>query len=523
MNRQSVTPILLLWTLISLISFSSCAKDSDLFLDSVQEDIAQNVEDENTDGQEDPNEGEDPNDGDNPDENPDNGDPNTDDTVSTDLKAFPAAYGAGAYVTGGRGKPVYKVTNLNNGGSGSFRQAISDANSTNGGIIVFEVSGTINLTSWLTLSTNNLTIAGQTAPEGGITITGTRFRADRCNNVIMRYIRIRPTYTGEDAFEWISCHDIIVDHVSVTWGGDEAFSTRAYSGMPVYNFTIQNMIIAESKTGTLFGDSTNPSLAYDLSFHRSLFFNISHRVPNINASGRADVVNNVTWDWQSRLTFVNGNSQLNHMNNYYGGGSRNGLGSSKNTASTSYNHNIYTSGNYIDKNIFTDLSAKNESLWVEFNGGQQNAPLGANNFTDNQYSLLGAPLPVLSAPDAFVSVINDAGCSKYISDSGNVVKKWDFIDEEYLSIINQGEGAYDDYENSPETFTNESRYRDFHNSVSSTPWATRSNSFDTDDDGMADLWEISNGLNPDIDDSNGDIDGDGYTNIEEYINMVDFN
>ncbi len=516
MNKSLVTPILMLLTLVLLISLNSCTKDTDLFYESVQEDIAENVEDKDVEEPDNPDNPEEP------DENPDDTDnPNTDDTISSELKAFPTAYGAGAYVTGGRGKPVYRVTNLNNGGSGSFRQALSDANRTDGGIIVFDVSGTINLTSWLTISTSNLTIAGQTAPEGGITITGTRFRAQEASNIIMRYIRIRPTYTGEDAFEWISCHDVIVDHVSVTWGGDEAFSTRAFSGAPVYNFTIQRMIIAESKTGTLFGDSTNPSLAYDLSFHSSLFFNISHRVPNINASGRADVINNVTWDWQSRLTFVNGNSQLNHMNNYYGGGSRNGLGSQKNTASTSFSHSIYSSGNYVDKNIFTDMTAKNESLWVEFNGGRQDAPLSTNNFTNSQYSLLGAALPVLSATEAFVDVVGDAGCNRYINDSGNVVTRWDSIDAEYISIISQGEGSYDSYENSPETFTSERRYIDFHNSVSSTPWATRGNSYDTDNDGMADLWEIANGLNPNVDDSNGDADGDGYTNIEEFINMVD--
>ncbi|RDY57603.1 hypothetical protein [Flagellimonas nanhaiensis] len=507
MNKLYETSIYMLLAFVFLALLFSCEKDSDVFYETVQEEISKNNSEENTiiEGSN----GEDT--------------PNIDDTISTDLKAFPSAFGAGAYVTGGRGKPVYKVTNLNDSGSGSFRQALTDANKTDGGIIVFEVSGTIDLKSWLTISTNNLTIAGQTAPEGGITITGTRFRADRCNNVIMRYIRIRPTYTGEDTFEWISCHDIIVDHVSATWGGDEAFSTRAYTGQPVYNFTIQNMIIAESKTGSLFGDSTNPSLAWDLSFHNSLFFNISHRVPNINASGRADVINNVTWDWQARLTFVNGDSQLNHMNNYYGGGSRNSLGKSRNTASTSYSHSIYSAGNYIDKNIFTDLTAKNESLWVEFNGGQQDAPLSSDNFTNTPHDLLGAPLQVLPANEAFTKVINDAGCNKYIDDNGNVVVKWDFIDAEYLAIINQGEGSYDSYENSPETFTSERRYIDFHNSVSATPWATRNADYDKDNDGMADIWEIAYGLNPNIDDSNGDKDEDGYTNIEEFINMVDVN
>lgn len=438
-----------------------------------------------------------------------------------ELKAFPTAYGAGAYTTGGRGRAVFKVTSLENGGPGSLRQALADANAAGGGIIVFDVSGTIELTSWLTLSGENVTIAGQTAPQGGITITGTRFRAERANNFIMRYIRIRPNYTGEDAFEWISCHDVIVDHVSVTWGGDEAFSTRAYSGEPVYNFTLQRMLIAESKTGSLFGDSTNPSLARDLSFHRSLFFNISHRVPNINASGRADVINNVTWDWQARLTFVNGDSQLNHLNNFYGMGVRSSLGRSRNTASTSYNHAIYSAGNFIDKGIFSDTSVDNRTLWVEFNRGAQDAPLQAENFVAEPYPLLGAELPVLGAQAAFNDVIADVGANRYIGDDGRVVVAWDAIDDEYLAIIQGGEGAHDPYENDPETFTSEARYVDFHASVSSTPLATRPLDYDADNDGMADTWETANGLDPSVDDSALDLDGDGYTNIEEFINTVD--
>lgn len=521
MNKVFFKPKSMMWLLILSFVLNGCAKDSDIFYQSIEDEVAENVKPGETDPEDvDAPEDENPDEGQIPDE-PKGGEPNKDGTVSTELKAFPSAYGAGAFVTGGRGKPVYKVTNLNDSGSGSFRQAISNAGRTDGGIIVFDVSGTIDLKSWLTISVNNLTIAGQTAPEGGITITGTRFRADRCNNVIMRYIRIRPTYTGEDAFEWISCYNVIVDHVSVTWGGDEAISTRAYSGMPVYNFTMQRMLIAESKTGTLFGDSTNPSLAHDLSFHNSLFFNISHRVPNINATGRADVINNVTWNWQSRLTFVNGDSKLNHINNYYGTGMKSRIGDARNKAQQYNKHEIYTFGNFVDKGLF-GLSDNNRDLWDEFNRGQGGTDLGSQHFVDNAFSLLGAPLPIMSAQDAFVDVVNDSGANRYISDNGNVIVYRDFIDDEYVKVIKGGEGSYIQYENSPETFTSERRYIEFHDSVSSTPLATRDSNYDADGDGMADVWEKANGMDPTIDDSNGDVDGDGYTNIEEFINMVDF-
>src|SRR5690606_11505671 len=112
---------------------------------------------------------------------------NIEDSFETELKAFPTAYGGGAYATGGRGGKVIHVTNLNDSGPGSFRAAVTASGSR---IIVFDVSGTIHLTSLLTISQSNLTIAGQTAPQGGITIAGysTRINAD---NIIIRHIRFK--------------------------------------------------------------------------------------------------------------------------------------------------------------------------------------------------------------------------------------------------------------------------------------------------------------------------------------------
>lgn len=491
---------------------SSCSKDSDLFLDAVNEDIEQQLDEEQSGTTDETTTTPEP-----VAEDPTNV---PEDPFSSDLKAFPTAFGAGAYVTGGRGKPVYKVTNLNDSGQGSFRQAIYNARSSNGGIITFDVSGVINLESWLTIEASNVTIAGQTAPEGGITITGTRFRGQNLNNLIMRYIRIRPRYTPEDAFEFINASNVILDHVSVSWGGDETISVRGNSD----NITFQRLIVSEGKTGSLFGDSDSPEYTENLSFHSSLFFNISHRTPNVSSNGRVDVINNVIQDWQYRLTRTIGAVQLNLMNNYYAMGDKNSIGNSVNAAVENGNPRIYTHGNYVDKGVLTDPNADNWFLWKEFDLGVMDTPLSTQYEVNSQYPLLGAELPVLSAVDAYFDVIGNVGCNRYIANNLEVMNGSDSIDREYLSIMDgRKEGSYTYYkmDSNGETFTSEARYLNFQSSITSTPIATRPSNWDSDGDGMPNSWEISKGLNPDLDDSKGDLDGDGYTNIEEYLNIVD--
>ena len=499
-----------LFLIIFFVATTSCEKDSDLFLEAVNEDIVEQVDNENVDDQNDIDSS-----GDGP-----AGPDVPDDPHSSSLKAFPTAYGAGAYVTGGRGKPVYNVTNLNDSGQGSFRQAISNARTSNGGIITFDVSGVINLESWLTIEVSNLTIAGQTAPKGGITITGTRFRGQNLENLIMRYIRIRPRYTGEDAFEFINASNVILDHVSVSWGGDETISIRGNSD----NITFQRLIVSEGKTGSLFGDSDSPEKSENLSFHTSLFFNISHRTPNVSSNGRADVINNVVQDWQYRLIRTKGAVKLNHLNNYYAMGDKSSLNSSENAAIESGNPRIYTSGNYVDKGLLTDVNADNWFLWKEFDSGIMDTPLSRQYQVTTQYSLLGEPLPIKSAVEAYYDVISDVGCNKYINHDLSVENGSDSIDSEYLAVMDgrkEGSHVYYKMDSNGETFTSEARYVNFQRSITSEPITSRPSDWDTDGDGMPNIWEIAKGLNPDVDDSDGDMDGDGYTNIEEYLNIVD--
>ncbi|RDY57727.1 hypothetical protein [Flagellimonas nanhaiensis] len=446
--------------------------------------------------------------------------------VDNPLLAFKGAYGAGAFTKDWVGRPLYFVDNCNPSGAGSLSAAISGVNST-GGVVIFNVAcenGIENTYNGMTIDQDGnpnggFYIAGQTAP-GKIVVTGGRWRAEETDNIVIRYISHRPNYSGDDAFELISVENVIIDHVSAAWGGDEGYSTRAYGGNPNQNITFQNMFISSSKTGTLLGDSTDPSLAGNLSAHRNLYFNISHRVPNINSDGRADVINNLTWDWQSRLTFINGDTQLNHINNYYEPGIRTTIGDARNKAQQTDLPVIFTEGNVVGKGLFLETD-NDRDLWDEFRSGVGGVDLGPSFFASTQYTpLLGNPVPVISADSTFVHVTQEAGNNRHIANDLSVVKDWDMVDDHYLSIISGGEGSHLVYENDPETFTSEQIYIDFHNLSHGTISASRPVGWDTDADGMPDVWELTE-YGDLTQGSWGDFDSDGWTNLEEYLALVD--
>ncbi|KAJ8122472.1 hypothetical protein ONZ43_g1343 [Nemania bipapillata] len=155
------------------------------------------------------------------------------------LLAFPGAEGFGRNAIGGRAGSVYHVTNLADTGTGSFRDAVSQANR----IVVFDVGGTINITDRVVVS-KNVYIAGQTAPGGGITVYGNGLSWSNANEAIVRYMRFRMGKSGDSGKDGITIADgqnMIFDHVSVTWGRDETFSING----DVTNVTIQDSIIGQ--------------------------------------------------------------------------------------------------------------------------------------------------------------------------------------------------------------------------------------------------------------------------------------
>ena len=252
------------------------------------------------------------------------------------LPAFPGAEGFGAYSEGGRGGDIIKVTNLNDNGPGSLREAV---NSEGPRIIVFEVAGTITLDSTLTLSNPYITIAGQSAPPPGITIRGEQVKIET-NNVVIRFIRFRPgnynerrpegtDWNGMDAVDIgkedsDEVHDIILDHCSFSWATDENIGIW-YSS---YNVTIQNSIISEPLhrfteheqypypgQGLLIGLKSN-----NISILRNLFAHNYERHPYMNANGHLDFRNNIIYNAGQRVAhFQNaaGKKQtVNFVHNY---------------------------------------------------------------------------------------------------------------------------------------------------------------------------------------------------------------
>nr|WP_298998250.1 hypothetical protein [uncultured Allomuricauda sp.] len=502
---------------LAFLLFGSCSQESDLFDEVIQESIDEQTNNNDDEG------------------------PVADNEISSELKAFPSAYGAGAFATGGRGGRVIYVTNLNDSGPGSLREAVMSFGPR---IVVFNVSGTIELKTNLNILDGNITIAGQTAPKGGITLTGSRVIMSNTqwtpnvNNIIIRYIKVRPDLIvngpNADCLQFNNVENVVLDHLSTSWGGDEAIEFRG----DTQNITIQRTIMAESNTASIFGselnvDGKNVYLSENLSFNENLIYDTSHRFPNTVSDGRVDVINNVVYNFRFRLTNGIGGVKLNHINNYFHGGSQtknNPLLLNKYTGI----HNpegaqIFSGGNLILPDILLDENSDNWSSWATFghtwtykgtayslNNPQ---PLPESFRKDDPFELLGAKLPVKSSREAYDSVIKDSGANKSLDENGNVVFDQDNLDKLYISNIT--------YNNPSQYVWNydwrvEQHYQDFHNSVSNEPLNVRPEGFDTDKDGMPDEWEIANGFNPDIDDSADDNDGDGYTNVEEYLNRVDF-
>ncbi len=252
-------------------------------------------------------------------------------TLTSAIPAFPGAEGFGANALGGRGGDVIEVTNLNDDGPGSLRAAI---NSEGPRIVVFRTGGTIELQSTLEIINPFITIAGQTAPGGGITLKnrssskGTLFV--RTHDVVIRNLRSRPGPPAErssngDAIEILGpdAYNIIIDHCSFSWAIDEVVSTW----YAAHNITIQWSIIAEGlncskhekgchSMGMLLGSEGSGNI----SIHHNLFAHNHQRNPFIKTSGLVDVVNNVIynpWGTPSVATDDFGEVQVNYIANYF--------------------------------------------------------------------------------------------------------------------------------------------------------------------------------------------------------------
>jgi pectate lyase len=389
------------------------------------------------------------------------------------IPAFPGAEGFGARATGGRGGEVYHVTNLNDAGPGSFRDAVSRGPR----IVVFDVGGYIELKSPVAV-TSNITIAGQTAPGDGIATKNEQVSFSNAENVIVRYLRIRGGLngrSGKDGASIFKGKNQIFDHLSVSWGRDETFSINESQ-----DITVQHSIIAEGLLRHSMGGLVQWNT---ITLHHNLYSTNNDRNPK--AKGKIDFVNNVVYNWGQDAFVAGGSagrSDVNLIGNYFIAGP-----SSKRLddpiSRGNLNFHLFMDGNYFD---------------ADRNGRIDGKLVSRSDVDDvmvwepNRYDY--PSVTVEPAPDACKRVLASAGAS--------LVR--DAVDTRLIENVLKGTG---------ELIRDEATVGGFGTLRSGTP------PLDTDRDGMPDSWELKNGLdskNPK--DANGDFDKTGYTNIEKYIN-----
>ncbi|OMF95337.1 Ig-like domain-containing protein [Paenibacillus sp. FSL R7-0273] len=406
------------------------------------------------------------------------------------IPAFPGAEGGGMYASGGRGYDVYEVTNLNDSGPGSLREAISGDNR----MVVFRVSGTIHLASSLGFTNRkNITVAGQTAPGDGICIAGFNTDISSATNIIIRYLRFRPGSANissePDALGGRGSNYVMIDHVSAGWSTDEGLSFYENN-----NLTVQWSIISESLTlsghvkgkhgyGGIWGGNAT-------TFHHNLLTSHTSRMPRIgngNTPGNITMSNNVIYNWGFNNTYGGLTTlQSNVINNYYKPGPST-LQSVKGRIINPGDGEFFVDGNYMYGS--PEISADNSK-------GIQNAipatVLSKTPFQNDSYTTV----KITDAEQAYQDVLDMAGAVLPRRDAADARAVQDVIDGTGRTINREYEvGGY------PELQSAEAP-------------------LDSDHDGMPDAWEEANGLNK-LDKADGKtISPNGYSNLENYLNSL---
>lgn len=440
------------------------------------------------------------------------------------IPAFPGAEGFGKYATGGRGGNVYIVTNLNDSGVGSLRWALQAREPR---VIVFEVSGTIELESPIMVRNPHLTIAGQTAPGDGITVAKYWLNFVNMNNIIVRFIRFRPGDTSgreNQAAYGVYMENAIFDHCSFSWATDEVATFYA-----VKNFTLQNSIISEALHRSIHSKGPHGfgSIAggQNVSWHHNLLAHANIRMTMLDHPGLykndplqieqwrgiADFRNNVIYNWQDRSTSGGAEGKFNITNNYYKPGpatsstAKDFILNPLNTGNGfTYDYGqFFLHGNVLDGNLSVTLNnwlgarLQNSQLTQEFLESTKASspfPIPADIYSNN-----------FSAKEAYERVLKSAGASF----------RRDAVDNRIIEETRTGTYTYEGSNGSTGGII------DSQNDVGGWPvLQSLPAPLDTDRDGMPDQWEIANGLDPFKRDNNKNDLDPNYTNLEVYLNSL---
>lgn len=433
--------------------------------------------------------------------------------------AFPTAEGYGRFAKGGRGGRVLHVTNLKDSGEGSLRAAVEAEGPRT---VVFDVGGLITLESRLIIrkANSDLTIAGQTAPGKGICIRKYNVGMLGATNVVLRYLRVRPgniSGTTLDGMGMASSDDCIIDHCSISWTLDEAFSSRG-----ARNITLQRTLISEALNaaghkkyppGTQHGYAA--SIGGDIgSFHHNLLAHCSGRNWSMAGglekktgayAGRLDLRNNVVYNWKNRAA-DGGAHEVNFVNNYYQPGPATTYFYALNAQYGGFpgSQRYYFAGNLMPGHFGLTNQTAGRTATTE-RGGR--LPTDYSPWSDTPFFEAG--VKTHSAAEVYTNVLADVGCN---------LPALDDHDRRVIEEVRQGTFKYRGSKTSlpglPDSQEDVGGWEDY-------PEVHRPASRDTDGDGMPDDWEKKVGLDPaNPADGNQDRDGDGYTNLEEYLGSL---
>lgn len=430
-----------------------------------------------------------------------------------DQLAFPAAEGYGRFARGGRGGRVLHVTNLDDRGPGSLRAAVEAEGPRT---VVFDVSGLITLESRIVVRNPYLTIAGQTAPAKGICVRGHNLGLYATHDVVVRFMRVRPgNISGEtlDGMGMAYSDRCILDHCSISWTLDEAFSSRGAK-----NITLQRTLISEALNAAghrKYPPGTEHGYAASIgglvgSFHHNLLAHCAGRNWSLAGglderkrhTGWLDIRNNVVFNWKDRTT-DGGAERVQFVNNYYRPGpatkTRFVIRPELEWVRQYGPQRYFVAGNVLEGQV-----AAAERL-----GGLRPWPDTPLDEYIQDAPFFEPHVSTQSAEEAYADVLADVGCN---------VPRLDDHDRRVIDEVRSGEcrfrGSQTGLPGLPDSQDDVGGWEEY-------PEERRPDDWDADQDGMPDAWERQRQLDPrDPLDGNLDRDGDGYTNLEEYLGAL---